>query len=115
VSLLDNLPHQLTFSRQTYTRGSIGGQLATPAAYATGKEGWVQSASHREINEFQKRGQAITHKVLMAPDDEALLTEGDTITVTAGDTFVGHILQVRSSGEATAGCGWLSSVYVEKL
>lgn len=113
--LLEHLPHTLTFSRQTYTRGSIGGQLATPAAFATGKEGWVQSASHREINEFQKRGQVVTHKVLVASDDEALLTENDTITVDAGPTFVGHSLQVRSSGEATAGCGWLSSVYVEKL
>ena len=55
------------------------------------------------------------HKVLMAVADADLLTEGDTLLVTAGDTFVGHRHEVRSAGEASAGLGWVARVYIEKV
>jgi hypothetical protein len=112
MSLLEHFPHTLTFSHRTHTRGTIGGQMTTLTSFATAKEGWVQSASHREVTEFQKRDQKITHKVLLAPADADLLTVDDVLTVTAGDTFVGKKYQVRSVGEASAGLGWVSTAYL---
>ena len=117
ISILDNLPHTLTFEQFTAVQSSIGGSHMEPSSYATGKKGFVQSANHSEIERYGKYDQKVTHKILMDPDDEALLTIGDTILVTASDTdtFVGDRFEVRSHGEATAGMGYLSSVMVEKV
>lgn len=112
MSLLENMPHQLDFSHRTHTRGAIGGQLSALTQFATAKSGWVQSASHREVTEFQKRDQKVTHKVLLAPADADLLSVDDVLTVTDGPTFVGKKFQVRSVGEASAGLGWVSTAYL---
>lgn len=113
--LLEEFPHTLTFNHRTHTRGTIGGQLSALSPFATGKEGWVQGATHSEVLSFQKRDENITHKVLLAPADADLLTVDDVLTVTAGDTFVGQQYEVRSVGEASAGCGWVSTAYVRRI
>lgn len=115
MSLLETFPHTLTFSRRTHLLSAIGGDKSTLTAYATGKKGWVQSARHAEVDRFQRRGQDISHTILLAPADQGLLQPGDAITVTAGDTFLASVFDVRSSGERTAGLGWMSTAFVELL
>lgn len=105
MTLLDNLPHTVTIKRNKYANDEFGGTVKTKYAKATGVSAWVQNASQREIDEYQRQGQEITHRVYFASDPA--LIPGDYIEVTAGPSFVGREIEHRVHTDRSAGLGVL--------
>lgn len=110
MSLLDNMPHEVTITRPVHSRQS--GKMASKRTFKTVSTkvmAWVQNATMSEINEWGKRGMKVTHKILFNQDLEATigLRESDVFTVTAGPSFVGKVINNRAFTERTAGKGWM--------
>ena len=67
---------------------------------------WVQNATQREVLEYQKMDQEISHKVFFA--SKADIRPGDEIQITAGPSYVGLTLeQVSGPTDRSAGLGAL--------
>lgn len=108
MSLLDNFPHTATAKRRTRTKGTLGGAKDSfPTTLFTDRACWQQPAGDSQIEEFQKQGVTVTHKVYFVTDPA--VDERD-ILIIGGDTF-----EVRSyaSPDASAGLGKLFRVMVE--
>ena len=112
MSLPDNLPHRCTISKSVTVEDDLGGDYDDLQAIESGRACWVQPASDREINVFQRREQNVTHKVYFKADPS--LAPGYVITPTTGP-FTGKTLEVKSVAEATAGTGILYRVMVEEI
>ena len=112
MSLLDSLPHTVTHKRQKYSRDEYMGNITKTETLDTGVNAWVQNASQREVEQYQKRDQLISHKVYYtsAPG----IRPGDVIEVTAGPSFVGKTFYFESLADRSAGLGVLFSVVVNE-
>ena len=105
-NLIGNLPHTVTHTRPQYEQDELGGMLPKQTAVTAGIACWVQNASQREVLEFQKNDQEISHKVFFAT--KADIRPGDEITVTAGPSYVGLTLEhVSGPTDRSAGMGVL--------
>lgn len=111
MSLLQNLPHLLDQYRTSNANDSLGAPVETDVAVATDVSCWVQNASAREVMEFQKADQRVTHKVLFAVDPSVRVD--DTLIPSSGP-FTGKELTVRAFVERTAGLGWMWVAYCEE-
>jgi len=107
MSLLDNLPHTCTAKRRTRSVDELGGSKDTYTTTFSDRKCWIQSASHTDIEEFQKRDIVITDKVYFITDPE--VDERD-ILVIEGNTY-----EVRSfaNPDATVGMGLFFKIMVE--
>lgn len=110
MSLLDSLPHRCTIFKETFSKGDLGGSKATRVDEQTGVECWEQNAGHGEIEEYEKRGISISHKIYF--DSDPGVTERHRIVITSRDAGVTQIasssqkvLEVRSVSEPDAGAG----------
>ena len=113
MSLLDQMPHRVTHTRPGYQRDElIGDTDENPTTVATLVKCWVQNASMREINEYQRRNENVTHKVYF-PTDPGLLV-GDYLTVTSGPSFVGTVLKFQADSDRSAGLGVLYGAMCEE-
>jgi hypothetical protein len=110
MSLLNNLPHTVTHTRRKYLRDEYMGNTTQIETLSTGVSAWVQNASQREIEQYQKRDELITHKVYYASDPS--IRPGDRITVTAGPSFVGDVFNYESLTDRSAGLGVLFRIMV---
>lgn len=116
MSLLKRFPHRVSILRQSHVREA--GEIASrpvEEVVATDVHAWVQNASMREVVEWQKREQNVTHRVAFSqgkPD----LVEGDYIRVDSGPAFVGDRYKFIALSERSAGLGklWSSINEVER-
>ena len=111
--ILDNLPHVCITKRRVRTKGTLGGSSDAYETVSTGLSCWQQSASDGEVEEFEKRGIAVTDKVYFASDpgvDARFVLE-----VTNPQTGSTDTLEVRSRAkpDASAGLGVLYRVMAE--
>ena len=69
MSLLDNLPHKCDITVRTTVVGDMGGERETWTTTSYKDEPcWVQNATAAEIEDWEKRGHAISHKVYFNRD-----------------------------------------------
>jgi len=115
MSLLDSLPHTVSWYRPTTTpRSALGStREGTPVTIVAGDSdspnAWVQNASDREIMDFQKMDQEVTHRVFMTtfPD----LRPNDYAVVDAGPSYVGLRLDFMGNPvDRSAGLGVLQRI-----
>ena len=114
MSLLDNMPHRCRIDRLKHKTDAVGGNIQAPAVVpgASNLECWVQNASQREINEFQKRDKLVTHKVFFPTDPP--LRVGDQITITtASPDILGQVLKFQAEADRSAGLGLLFGAMCE--
>jgi hypothetical protein len=117
MSLLDNLPHTCRHQRESHANDQYIGRTGTPVVVATGVECWVQNASFREIAEFQKLDENITHKVYWNAYTEKrpgdLL---DTFAMADGSANAGFPAEliVRATTDRTVSLGWAYCSYCEE-
>lgn len=110
MSLIDDLPHTGTHTRPNYDQDELGGQIKAQETVTAGIACWVQNASQREIFEFAKNDQEISHKVFF----DALhdIRPGDELVITAGPSFVGKTLEhVSGPTDRSAGLGELFAAF----
>lgn len=71
MSILDRFPHVCSARMRERIRGTQGGSRDnfTDVVF-TDRECWRQVASHREIEEFQKRGITVTDRIYFLTDPE---------------------------------------------
>jgi hypothetical protein len=112
MTLLDNLPHTVSHYRKMYEQDEYLGNTTGTTALATDVKAWVQNANMRDVAEYQKEDETITHKVLYASNPS--LRPGDTIVVTAGPSFVGVTMNYKTSTDRSAGLGWLFTAMCEQ-
>lgn len=121
MSLLDDLPHRCITQRRTVSRGSHGGRKTSKTEEKFRICCWVQPATHREVEEYEKRGISINRKVYFADDPE--VTERHDIVIVSWDRGCTLIerskrktLEVRSYAgpDSSAGLGVLYKVMVEE-
>lgn len=106
MCLIDNLPHTCTHTRPQYTQDDLGATLQNQTTVTSGIECWVQNASQREVEEYQKRDQEISHKVFFRTKPD--IRPGDEIVISAGPSFVGLTLEhVSGPTDRSAGLGEL--------
>ena len=106
--LLDTMPHRCRIDRLRYDTDSVGAAVSVPKAVpgAGALECWIQNATQREIIDFDKRDQAVTHKVYFPT--EPPLRVGDTITpTTAPSDVLGKTLKFQARADRSAGLGFL--------
>lgn len=121
MSLLDHLPHTCDVKRPRYEGDGLGGDTETYETRVEDLECWVQPASQREIAEFAKRDEAISHKVYFAgrpawttAGASDALQVGDQLHVTSGE-FDGFVLEYKSADDAGAGLGVVFKAMTEKV
>lgn len=110
MTLLDNMPHRVTWKRPRWVSDNYGGNYqdeTNTTTIASEQEAWVQNATMREIEQYDKRDEVITHKVFMATNPG--LQPGDIGTVDSGPSFVGETLEYRASTDRSAGLGALQA------
>lgn len=71
----NNLPHVADAVRMETNPDMYGGDVTTTVAVTTNLRCFVQTASHKEIDVFAKRGYEISHKVYMSAASAAFLAE----------------------------------------
>jgi len=83
--------------RATVTRGAAGGRVAgTPQLVKSDLEVSAQPASAITIEQYQRRGIAVTHRIYVAGDVGA--QEGDTLAIGARRLVVRGIRNVAGMG-----------------
>lgn len=106
MTLFESLPHIVQRAHQARTQDDIGGDVKTYVNFGEPIECWIQNVSAREITEFAKRDQAVTHKVYFA--EEPGLGPGDRVIVLAiarNGFYQGRELNFMAGDDATAGMG----------
>jgi len=103
MSLLDNFPHTIDLARATYSVGGYGGDKHTLTSFITGEAAWVQVASQKEIAEFAKKDQDVSHKIYLRRDPGLQL---DDDILVHGGPYDGKHLKAKSWADATAGLGY---------
>lgn len=114
MTLLDNMPHRCRIDRLKYTNDDVVGNTQEPVAVPGGTdlECWVQNASQREVSQFQKRDQLVTHKVFFPA--EPPLRVGDQITITTAEVgILGQVLKFQAKADRSAGLGILFGAMCE--
>ncbi len=107
MTLLNNMPHLVTHQVRSTTRNELLGHDETfPTNVATDVPAWVQTASEAEIDEFEKRGFRVTHKVYYPTDPG--LTEANQIL------FGTKRLEFRAIADRSAGLGILFKIMAEE-
>lgn len=111
MSLLDKLPHLVDIYALTTTGNDelIGGdnKVRTLKAGGSAVEAWVQTAGQAEIEKFEKRGYAVTHKIYFTTDPG--FAAADTII------YNGSFFQFRSVADASAGLDVLFKAMFEEI
>lgn len=102
--LPDELPHLATIKESAWIPDEFAADMDEPESVETDRACWVQPASDREITQFQRRDQSITHTVYFRGNPS--LRPGFVIYPTSGP-FSGATLEVKSCNECTAGTGLL--------
>lgn len=116
MSLLDPtaMPHTVTIQRPKYTTTQYGGTTTTLINRQTGVKCRIVTASHVDIQEYDRRNQRITNMAQFATEPD--LAIGDELKVTADDgdaNLTGKSYLVQSFAEAGAGLGTNWTVALE--
>jgi len=112
MSLVDSLPHLCTIKQSAWVQDDNGADYDNPEIVEEGAACWVQPASDRQITEFQKRDQNVTHQVYFNTNKR--LKPGHFLLPTTGP-FAGAYLEVKSYNETTAGLGVLFKAMCEEV
>lgn len=112
MSLLDNMPHEGRHERLKYDTGDLIDDVPDPTTLASNLKSWVQTASMQQVNEYAKRGQRITHRVVFQAGDPGLRV-GDRFVVTSGPEYVGEVLKFVAGADRSAGLGVLWGGFFE--
>lgn len=112
MSLPETLPHLVTIKESDNVPDEFAGaDWDDPTVLYEDIPAWVQPAGDREIKEFQRRDQNVTHKIYFSRNLD--LRPGYIIVPSSGP-FTGKSLEVKSANECTAGTGLLFRVMVEE-
>ena len=117
MSILGEFPHKCTIQRRGTIAGSMGGTKTTQITEQSDVKCWEQNASHNEIQEYERRGVTVTHKIFFTSPPG--VTERHTIAITERDgttVLSPMILEVRSEPrpDASVGAGVVHKVMVER-
>lgn len=113
MSLLDDFPHTVALKRPTSIEDSMASSReGTPVTLKSNEAAWVQNTSRRQIEDFDKRDQQVSHNVFFTTDHD--LRPGDFIEVTAGPSFVGLRLDFAAASDRSAGLGKLFCVFTNE-
>lgn len=113
MSLPESLPHLVTIKESAAVKDEFAGaDWDDPETLYENEPAWVQPAGDREIKEFQRRDQSVTHKVYLSRD--LSLRPGNIILPTSGP-FANRPLDVVSCNECTAGTGLLWRCMVKEV
>jgi hypothetical protein len=120
MTLLDNLPHTAAIRKRSIVQDDYLGETETYVNSTTGLSVWVQPASQKEIDEFQRKDISVTHKVYFNTDPTAYFDDeeanaGEYEILPSTGPMANQSLEVRSHAEATAGVGWGWKVMCEFL
>lgn len=110
--LPDNLPHRCAVYESYHLGDEIGADRDDAEQTTTNLPCWVQPASDREISQFLRRDQVVTHTIYFRGNPG--LRPGFTIIPSNGP-FSGARLEVRSANETTAGLGVLWKATCEEI
>jgi hypothetical protein len=117
MSLPDNLPHLCDITKSIPVRDEYNADIDEPEDFLLNEPCWVQPASDREINIFQRRDQVVTHTVYFRGNPG--IRPGYIITPKDGAylacPFAGATLEVKSANETTAGLGLLWKAMCEEI
>lgn len=117
MSLPENLPHLADIYVLKPVQDEIGGDHEEAQLSESDVACWVQPASDREITQFQRRDQNVTHSVYFQGNPG--LRPGYVIVpkdgAQASCPFAGATLEVKSANETTAGLGVLWKVMCEEV
>ncbi len=113
MSLLNNMPHTVKHERLGHTNSALGSTVPSKTTIVAEVECWIQGLSRREISEFQKRDQEVTHKIMFTSDPS--LRAGDLLTPTEGD-YLGAEFTFQAYSDSSAGLGvvWKAVVRNER-
>lgn len=113
MSLLNEFPHRCTIRGTRYDVGEYGASEPTKFVRNTDVECWVQNASTAETVRFDRRLDAVTHRVYFNADPGLLV--GDEIYITSGPSHVTETLTHRAYADRSAGLGllWTSQCELE--
>jgi hypothetical protein len=121
MSLIDNLTSECSVKRPRYVHDQYAGDKPTYDTLTTELACWPQPASQRDITEFAKRDEAISHKIYFAGkpsftyNGQTLNLEvGDILVMTSGE-FSGSEFEYKSADDASAGLGVLFKAMCEKI
>jgi len=118
MSLLNSFPHKCTIRRRTRSKGTLGGSKESFTDEQTNVECWSQNANHREVQDYEKRGMRITHKVYFTIDPgvtenhQILITEENGVAIASPDILD---VKTRSDPDASAGLGVVFKVMADIL
>lgn len=117
MSLPENLPHRADITKSVPVQDDLGGDLEEQEDFLLDEPCWVQPASDREVNLFQRRDQNVTHSVYFRGNPG--IRPGYVITPKDGAVvscpFAGATLEVKSVNETTAGLGVLWKAMCEEV
>lgn len=102
--LPDELPHLVDIYESAWVVDEFAADFEEPEAVETDRAAWIQPASDREITQYQRRDQNVTHSVYFKGNPG--LRPGFIVRPTSGP-FTGAVLDVKSCNECTAGTGLL--------
>ena len=113
MSLLENFPHTCTVKKRVRTKGSLGGSSDPLTTVATDLSCWQQSVGDSQVEEFAKRGIAVTDKVYFTTDPG--VDTRHVLEVTNPQTGQTITLEVKSRAlpDASAGMGVVYRVMAE--
>jgi len=118
MSLLNSFPHRCTIQRMVRSSGSLAGSKTTPVIEQTNVSCWEQPAGDAEVEEYQKRGMKVTHKIYFTVDPGVTERYQILITERSGIAVASPIaLDVKSEPrpDATAGLGVVYKVMCDLL
>lgn len=110
MSLLDQLPHTFKILRRSYILDESGGDVAAETLLATAIPGWFQSATAKEILEYQKKDVVVTHKIYVQTAQDV---ETGDILVALDGPYEGQRCDFKGQAECTAGLDWGWKIMVE--
>lgn len=104
MSILDVLPHTYVATKRTRTLDDYGGSVDSYTTVSTGRC-WQQTASETEVNEYEKRGIAVTDKIYFTSAINLTEVNQITVTNTLSSSTVTFDIMTKAVPDASAGKG----------
>lgn len=114
MSILNQFPHRCTIRRIVRVKGDLGGSRDTYLNEQTSVLCWEQSASQKEVMEYEKRGVFITRKIYFTTNPgigerhQILVTEREGVAVSSPTPLK---VRTRTEPDGSAGLGVVYKVF----
>lgn len=95
LGIMGNLPHRVDVLREERITDELGGKRRRWNVLSRSVPCWVQTASDREVSDFEARGVQVSTKVYFAGDNAAC-DERDLLRFTQPETGEVQLLECRA-------------------